>query len=135
MTIEAAFFGTLGRDAESKVSRTGKPYVRLNVAVGTGDATQWVNVMTFDPEAIAAVDRMQKGCRVYCEGKLTLGEWTASDGSKRSGLSVMSFHCRPSHIGRNRPKRDMPASGRERAAASPYAPSGKSGFHNDEIGF
>ena len=31
--IECAFFGTLGRDAESKVSKTGKPYLRLNVRV------------------------------------------------------------------------------------------------------
>ena len=50
--IEAAFFGALGRDAESKVSKSGKRYLRLNVRVGDGDSAQWVSVMCFDEEAI-----------------------------------------------------------------------------------
>jgi hypothetical protein len=43
MSIEVALFGTLGRNAESKVSKSGKPYLRLNVRVGDGDSLQWVN--------------------------------------------------------------------------------------------
>jgi hypothetical protein len=39
-SIEAALFGTLGRDAERKTSKNGKPYLRLNVACGEGDATR-----------------------------------------------------------------------------------------------
>jgi hypothetical protein len=38
--IEAAFFGSLGRDAEAKTSKNGKPYLRMNVSVGDGDAAQ-----------------------------------------------------------------------------------------------
>jgi len=52
MTIECAFFGTLGRDAERKTSATGKRYLRLSVRVGDGDGAQWVSVLAFDPEAI-----------------------------------------------------------------------------------
>src|SRR5258706_2325347 len=37
MSIEAAFFGTLGRDCERKVSASGKRYLRLSVRVGDGD--------------------------------------------------------------------------------------------------
>jgi single-stranded DNA-binding protein len=105
MSIEAAFFGTLGRDAESKVSKSGKPYLRINVRCGDGDGAQWVSAMVFDPQATAAVDTLVKGARVYCEGSLKLEEWTVADGTKRHGLSVMSWHTRLAAIGRNRPKR------------------------------
>jgi single-stranded DNA-binding protein len=105
MSIEAAFFGALGRDAESKVSGSGKPYLRLNVRVGDGDGAQWVSVMAFDQHAIDVADRLIKGARVYIEGRISLTEWVGQDGKQRHGLSVMSWHCRLAQIGRNRPKR------------------------------
>ena len=71
MSIEVALFGTLGRDAESKTSKNGKPYLRLNVACGEGDATQWVNVTCFDPRAIENAAGFIKGSRCYVEGKLS----------------------------------------------------------------
>jgi single-stranded DNA-binding protein len=104
--IECALFGTLGRDAEARTSSKGKPYLRLSVRVGDGDGAQWVNVTCFDQSAIADADKLTKGARVYAEGRLTLDEWTAHDGTKRHGLAVMSWHCRLAQIGRNRPRRD-----------------------------
>ena len=104
--IEAAFFGALARDAESKTAASGKRYLRLNVRVGDGDSAQWVNVTAFDTKAIETAEKLLKGARVYIEGRLSLDEWTAQDGAKRHGLSLMSWHCRLSEIGRNRPKRD-----------------------------
>jgi single-stranded DNA-binding protein len=106
MSIECALFGVLGRDAESKVSKSGKPYMRINVRCGDGDAAQWVNVMVFDPEAVSAASRFIKGARTYIEGSVKLDEWTGQDGAKRHGLSVMSWHCKLAAIGRNRPKRE-----------------------------
>jgi len=102
MSIEAAFFGSLGRDAERKTSASGKRYLRLSVRVGDGDGAQWVSVLAFDPETIEAADKLVAGSRVYIEGKLELSEWTGNNGAKRQGLSVMSWHCRLPHIGRNR---------------------------------
>jgi single-stranded DNA-binding protein len=133
MSIEAAMFGTLGKNAESKTSASGKNYLRLNLRTGDGEAAQWINAMCFDADAIAVADGMVKGARVYIEGSLKLDEWTGQDGAKRHGLSLMSWHCRLSQIGRNRPRRadsareDRPkaaASGRARAAPSDYAPIG-----------
>jgi hypothetical protein len=62
MSIEAAFFGVLGRDAEFKTSKNGKSYLRLNVRVGDGDA-QWISVMAFDPEAVSLDPKFIKGAR------------------------------------------------------------------------
>ena len=133
MSIEAAIFGTLGTDAETKTSAAGKAYLRLNIRTGDANAAQWINAMCFDADAIAQAERLCKGARVYIEGTIKLDEWTAKDGAKRYGLSLMSWHCRLSQIGRNRPRRadsgrdERPkaaASGHARAAASDYAPIG-----------
>jgi single-stranded DNA-binding protein len=88
--IEAAFFGSLGRDAESKTSKAGKPYLRLNIRAGDGDVAQWVSVTCFDQKAIEAVDKLVKGARIYCEGSIKLDEWSAGDGTKKHGLSCAS---------------------------------------------
>ena len=62
-------------------------------------------MLAFDPEAIEVADRLVQGARVYVEGRLELSEWTGSDGTKRQGLNVLSWHCRLPHIGRNKPKK------------------------------
>jgi len=113
--IEAAFFGTLARDAESKVSKAGKPYLRFTARIGDGDGVQWVSVLAFDPAAIEAVGKMVAGARVYVEGTLSTDKYTGKDGIERLGLTVMSWHCRLSQIGRNKVrKRD---DGDQRTAA------------------
>jgi single-stranded DNA-binding protein len=104
--IECAFFGALGRDAESKVSKNGRSYLKLNVRVGDGDAAQWVSVMCFDERAIDVADKMTKGARVYCEGRIEISEWSGQDGAQHHGLSCMSWHTRLSQIGRQKPKRE-----------------------------
>jgi single-stranded DNA-binding protein len=131
--IEAAFFGALGRDAEPKVSAAGKPYLRANVRVGDGDAAQWVSVLAFDEKAIASADNFVKGARVYVEGRLTLGEYMAGDGSKRASLSCMSWHCRLAQIGRNRPKRQRDRSGEQ--TNNQAAPAQAVSDFSDEVPF
>jgi single-stranded DNA-binding protein len=133
MAIEAAFLGTLGKDAELKTSKGGKAYLRLNVRIGDGQTAQWVAVTTFDEDATAMPGGFIKGAAVYVEGKLTLDRWTATSGEKRAGLSVLSRHCRLAAIGRNKTKPRRPI-----AATSPSntaAPTG-AGAHadfNDEL--
>jgi single-strand DNA-binding protein len=101
--IEVALFGVLGRDAESKVSKSGKNYLRLNLRCGDGESAQWVSAMVFGGDVPELAVRLDKGSRVYLEGSIKLDEWTGADGTKRSGLSVMSWHCRLAAIGRNKP--------------------------------
>jgi len=129
MSIEAALFGTLGRDAEPKTSKNGRLYLRVNIACGEGDATQWVSAMVFDERAIAVADKLVKGARVYVEGRLSLSEWTAQDGTTRTGLSVLSWHCRLSQIGRAKTKSEKPKTAPQTGPASAGA-----GF-DDEIPF
>jgi single-stranded DNA-binding protein len=125
MTIEAALFGTLGRDAELKTSSKGRACLRANIAVNEGEATTWVSATIFDQAAIDNSARFVKGARLYVEGKLSFNEWTGNDGEKRVGLSVMSWHCRLSQIGRNKPKRKSSGTSApvERQAQRPTLPA------------
>jgi hypothetical protein len=45
MSIETAFFGTLAKDGESKVSKSDKSYTRMSIRTGDGDQAQFVSVM------------------------------------------------------------------------------------------
>jgi single-stranded DNA-binding protein len=130
MSIECAFLGTLARDAERKVSKSGKSYLRFSCRVDVGDGGQWISVLAFDELAIEAGDKFVKGARIYCEGSIRTEEWTGQDGAKRQGLSCMSWHCRLAEIGRNKPKRPRKSADKPHAAGSRT-----NNFYSDEIGF
>lgn len=141
MSIECAFHGFLASDAEPKTSQAGKKWARLRVGVGKDDAVQWLSVAVFGKAAETASE-LKKGDRCYCEGTIKLDTWRGNDGVDRQGLAVTCFKIEKTHrIGRNRPPReqqkqdDPPASGRERAARSDYAPAGKSPPFDDDIPF
>ena len=85
--IDCAFLGTLGSDAERKVSKAGKTYLRLRVRVRVGDNAQRVSALVFDPDAINVADELVKGRACYVEGKLTLDKWTGQDGAERHCLA------------------------------------------------
>jgi single-stranded DNA-binding protein len=132
--IEAAFFGALGRDAEPKVSNSGKPYLRANVRVGDSEVAQWVSVLAFDEKAIEAADGFVKGAHVYVEGRLTLDKWGKA-GAERVGFSCMSWHCRLAQIGRNKPKRHRERSGGGEQTNNQATPAQARGEFDDEIPF
>jgi single-stranded DNA-binding protein len=93
MSIDCATYGTIARDSEVKTSKNNKQYVRFSIRSGDGDNAQFVSVMYFGADAADLAPKLLKGVAVYCEGSLRLDEWTQQDGTKRSGLSVMSFYC------------------------------------------
>jgi single-stranded DNA-binding protein len=114
-------FWRVGSHCESKVSKNNKPYVRLALRVGDGEASQWVNCMVFDPEVIAAADKLTKGTKLYIEGNLKLDRWQAKDGSgEKTGLSIMANYVRIPAIGANKPKRDGDAAPAPAARAARY---------------
>jgi single-strand DNA-binding protein len=98
--------------------------------VSEGETTTWVNATIFDQAAIDNAAKLVKGARVYLEGRISINEWTDRDGKQRHGLSVLSWHCRLSHIGRNKPDRNK----KERDFGSAPAVAGGASF-DDEIPF
>jgi single-stranded DNA-binding protein len=106
MTIDCAFFGTLGKDPERKSSKSGRQYLGMNVRTGDGEDAQWIYVLVFN-DVEQLVDSLKSGSRVYCEGTLKADIWDGGNSGKpRVNLSVMSWLCQETHrIGRNKPKR------------------------------
>jgi single-stranded DNA-binding protein len=126
--IECAFFGALTRDADSRTSKAGKPFTLLNVAVGDGEARQFVSVIVFG-DAAGDVAALEKGRRVYVEGRIEINEWTGNGGAKRSGLNVVSFNAREvSKIGDRKPAAKS-------NTASTTSAQEDNRFYDDEIRF
>jgi single-strand DNA-binding protein len=118
--IHAAFEGRLGRDAELRTTKQGKPWLSFSLALDTeGEedaAITWVRVAYFDEDAGSLA--LQKGVEVYCEGRLRLDTWTGKDGLERTGLSVVAWRIVPlGQIGRNWPSKNAGQSGGYRQCA------------------
>jgi single-strand DNA-binding protein len=97
--IHAAFEGRIGREAELRATKKGKPWLSFSLAVDTegeeDTLTTWVRVAYFGEDAESLGGRLQRGAEVYCEGRLRLDTWTAKDSSRRSGLSVVAWQIVP----------------------------------------
>jgi single-stranded DNA-binding protein len=86
-----------------------------------------VSVIVFG-DAAGEVAGLEKGRRVYVEGKIEISEWTGNDGAKRSGLKVSSFRAREvSQIGERKAK---PSVGNRAPAPSP-----PNDFYDDPVPF
>jgi single-stranded DNA-binding protein len=126
MTILCGFVGTLTVDAQNKISAAGKNWTSLNVKVGDGKNTQWLNCAVFGDDA-ASVAALRAGAAVYIEGRLELRRWENHGGHKMSGLSVAASFCRPIDL-RARPHRESNKS-------EPDSASGGGGAMSDNIPF
>jgi single-stranded DNA-binding protein len=129
VSILCGFVGTLTADANKRTSATGKDWTSLNVRVGSGPSTQWCSIAVFGDDA-ANVASLKEGAAIYCEGRLELRRWENHGGHKMSGLNVTASFCRPIDLWA-KSKCETPASGREVAERSHYAPSGRADLNDD----
>ncbi|MGH8538377.1 MAG: single-stranded DNA-binding protein [Gammaproteobacteria bacterium] len=112
--IQAAFTGRVGKDAEVRSTREGKPWASFPVAVDTkadGEAAvAWVRVALFGDTVGALAPRLTKGAEVYCEGRLSLGTWTGKDGEARAGFNLATWDVKPmGQIGKPKAERNAEA--------------------------
>jgi len=91
--------GNLGRDPEMRYTSSGKAVTTLSVAVShrrsmpDGEAreeTEWFHVVLYDKLAETANQWLNKGRRVYVEGRLQTRSWDGQDGQKHSRLEVVA---------------------------------------------
>ena len=85
--IETAAVGRLGGAPQRRQTKEGKPFATLSLAVGKGDDLQGLQVTVFDPYVNDLPLNLEKGERLYVEGKLRLNYWESADG-KRANLQV-----------------------------------------------
>ena len=75
--------GRAGRDAEVRMTQTGKQIVTCSVAVGSGEKTTWFLLQAWEKTGEYLKD-VKKGDLVYASGSLTAREYEGKMGKKTS---------------------------------------------------
>lgn len=97
--LKATIIGNLGNDPDMRYSANGQPFLRFNVASNYRtrtpegewqDRVEWVQVTVFGQRAETLSQYLNKGMRVYCEGRLEARPWTDQQQNIRAGLQLMA---------------------------------------------
>ena len=85
--------GNLGRDPEVRTAQTGKTVVTLVIATGESwkdergnrvERTEWHRIVIFNERLGQIAEKyLQKGSKVYLEGKLCTRKWQGQSGADR----------------------------------------------------
>lgn len=84
---------TVGRDAEVRYLPSGQAVLNVSVAnnIGFGDKQQtiWLRVILWGRRAEGTLkDYLKKGQQVFVSGELSMNEYTANDGTKKTQLEL-----------------------------------------------
>src|SRR5579884_3504131 len=91
--------GNLGKDPEMRFTANGSAVTNFSVAVsrnfpgGDGERreeTEWFNVVAWNKLAEQCNQYLQKGRKVYVEGRLQTRSWDGQDGVKRYRTEVVA---------------------------------------------
>lgn len=90
--------GNLGADPEMRYTANGNAMTRLRMAVsrsyGTDDGrkeeTEWFTVIAWSKLAELLGQHLQKGRKIYVEGRLATRSWDGPDGQKRYATEVVA---------------------------------------------
>jgi single-strand DNA-binding protein len=90
--LAVACTASVTRDAETRNTRSGDPWVSFSVVVDgqrqADESATFARVSHFGPDAESLAAKLIKGAAVYVEGALKLGEWVGRDGEKKAGLNI-----------------------------------------------
>jgi single-stranded DNA-binding protein len=112
--------GVLARDPEQR-SGAKADFARATVRIGSGDEVQWISVLAFG-EAAERLLSLRGGDAVSVAGRAELSQWTAADGSERSGVSIVASEVAAARP-RPKPRDDDTAAARHPRRRVPYAAS------------
>jgi single-strand DNA-binding protein len=90
--------GYLGKDPETRYMQSGKAVTNFSIATSESwkdkdgerqEKTEWHNIVAFDKVAEIAGQYLQKGSRVYVEGKLQTRKWEDKEGKDRYTTEIV----------------------------------------------
>src|SRR5712692_11734206 len=99
MLNKIMLIGNLGRDPEMNVTGDGTPFTRFSLAVNRRtksssndrkDETEWFNVVAWRQLAEVCNTYLQKGSKIYVEGRLTQRKYTDKNGIERTTVEVVA---------------------------------------------
>lgn len=91
--------GNLGTDPEMRYTANGSAVTTFRLAVGRSfgggeterrEETEWFSVVTWNKLAELLGQHLQKGRKVFVEGRLATRSWDAPDGQKRYRTEVIA---------------------------------------------
>jgi single-strand DNA-binding protein len=92
--------GNLGRDAELSYTTAGQPVSKFTLATNrrwkdskTGewqDETEWHNIVLWGKSAETLTQYLQKGKKVYVEGRIKSRTWEGKDGAKHYATDIVA---------------------------------------------
>ncbi|HEX6122712.1 MAG TPA: single-stranded DNA-binding protein [Ktedonobacterales bacterium] len=97
MLNKIMLIGNLGRDPELSYTQNGKAITKFSLAVSRRrrdesgeqrEETQWFNVVAWERLAETCNNYLQKGSKVYIEGRITSRKYTDKDGVERTTWEV-----------------------------------------------
>ena len=92
--------GNTGRDAELRMTPTGKPVASFSIAVNRSftpsdggerrEETEWFNVVAWSRLAEFSQQYVTKGRLVYVEGRLQTRKWTDREQKERTTVEIVA---------------------------------------------
>ena len=102
--MDALIAGKLHARPEARTSKNGSPYAtaKLRAAAGDGDLL-FVNVIAFEPAAVAALQALDAGDTLAVTGSLTPKVWQDRDGNHRPAIDLVAQQVLTAyHVSRKR---------------------------------
>ena len=96
---KAILIGNLGRDPELRHTASGKPVATFTVATNRSwksadgtpqEETEWHNIVAWDKLADICQQYLQKGRKVYIEGRIQTRSWDDKSGQKRYMTEIVA---------------------------------------------
>lgn len=96
--------GNVGRDPEMRFTGNGNAITTFSVATNRNrrtpegaweKETEWFDVVTFRELAERCSQNLQKGSRVYVEGRLHTRSWDGADGQRRYRTEIVAVVVSP----------------------------------------
>ena len=144
MINKVILVGNLGRDPEVRTSQGGTPVGTLNVATSENvkdrdgnwtEHTEWHRVVCFGRTAENAGRFLEKGRRVYVEGRLRTNKWKDKDGVDRYTTEILADVVKFLDGGKKTDRRDDDARDDGRASGAAGRAVGGGDHFDDSIPF
>ena len=100
---KAIIIGNLGDDPELRHTQSGAAVCNMRVATNETwkdrdgerhERTEWHSIVVFGKQAENCAKYLEKGRKVYVEGRLQTREWEDRDGNKRYTTEITQQHLR-----------------------------------------
>src|SRR5215471_17746925 len=99
MLNKIMLIGNIGKNPELQVTSEGTPFTRFSLAVSRSyksssgekvEETEWFNIVVWRQLAEICERYLQKGSKVYIEGRLSQRKYTDREGIQRTAVDVIA---------------------------------------------